>query len=287
MKIAFIGFGEAARSFVDSLAPLHPGLIFAAHDIRRDDEMAAAMATRGVSDGGLAAALADARLVISAVTADQSLVAARAALPHLSQGQSYVDLNSVSPARKAQTAAEIAGRHEHYIDMAVMAPVQPDGHATPTLIAGETAEALLPVLTDLGFRCGLIGPTPGQAAGVKMSRSLFVKGLEAISVECAQAAASFGVLPQVLASLERSYPGLDLPRALPHMFERTLRHGTRRAAEMRECAATLETVGLAAGLAESIADVQGQMGALPMVDLPEGAFDEAVEAVATLRRTPT
>jgi hypothetical protein len=95
-----------------------------------------------------------------------------------------------------------------------------------------------------------------------MVRSLFVKGLEAITVECLLAAAASGCFDDILASLSKSYPGLEWPRIAEYHFERSTRHGKRRAAEMMESGATLDELGLSGGLAREIAGVQDRMGGL-------------------------
>src|SRR5690606_15355855 len=111
MKITFIGFGEAARAFQDSLATQDATLAFRAYDILLDREGAdgpcgRAMRERGVEIAPDAkAALSGADWIVSAVTADQSLVAVEAAAPHLRPGQVFFDINSVSPGRKRQSDA--------------------------------------------------------------------------------------------------------------------------------------------------------------------------------------
>ncbi|WP_353475073.1 DUF1932 domain-containing protein [Salipiger sp. H15] len=285
MRIAFIGFGEAARAFTDTLLAAGQDLSFAAFDVKQEAGMAEAMASRGVTPAASPeAALLDADWIIAAVTADQSLVAAQSVLGGLAQGQVYIDINSVSPGRKQETAALIEGHGARYLDMAVMAPVHPRGHATPVLVAGSCAEALRPELGALGFSFDVTGPNPGDATAIKMVRSLFVKGLEAITVECALAAAASGVYDRVMPSLERSYPQLDWAADVPYRFERALRHGARRAAEMREVGATFDALGLTGGLAREIAEVQERMGALAAADLDlEAPLPEAIAEVARLR----
>ncbi len=285
MKIAFIGFGEAARAFVDTLAKVDGAPTFAAYDIRQDAEMDAAMTSRGVRIGrSPAEAIESADWIISAVTADQSLIAGQSVAPHLVQGQVVVDLNSVSPDRKRDTAALIEEGGGAYVDMAVMAPVHPRGHATPVLIAGPD---VADVLTDLGFAFEVVGPEPGAATAIKMVRSLFVKGLEAITVEALIAAAASGCFDRVYSSLAASFPGLNWPDQARYNFERTLRHGTRRAAEMRESAATLDALGLTGGLADKIAEVQAAMGALAEQDLRDTDLGEAIAEIARARGAMT
>lgn len=262
MKIGFLGYGEAARAFHEGLNEAC-SLVFA-HDIlllSGDETMRAAMSARGAQVAATAAALGAADLIFSAVTADQSLLAVQPLLPHLRPGHVLIDINSVSPQRKRQTAAAVEAVGAKYVDMAVMAPVHPRKHKTPVLIAGSDASQMLPQLLALGFSAELAGDVPGAATAIKMVRSVFVKGLEAIAVEALLAARASGCFDEIVASLSGSYPGLGWPQFAEYQMERTTRHGRRRAAEMRESAATLEALGLYGGLATAIAEVQERMGA--------------------------
>ncbi|NDV02834.1 NAD(P)-dependent oxidoreductase [Pseudoroseicyclus sp. CLL3-39] len=247
MRIGFLGFGEAGEAFARSLAGRAE---MRATDLRAE-RMAAAEAAgvEAVAPEGLA----EADWLISAVTADASLTALEGQAEHLRPGQLVIDINSVSPVRKRASRALAEGRGASYLDMAVMAPVHPRGHATPVLVAGPAPEA---ELTELGFDWRSVGAEPGQATAIKMVRSLFVKGLEAITVETLLAAEASGCAEEILASLGKSYPGLGFPGLADYQFERTLVHGARRAAEMRESAATIDELGLTGALAAAIAEVQ-------------------------------
>ena len=104
MIIAFIGFGEAARAFHETLHAQNPALNFIAYDILLDDgetapAMRMAMEQRGVEVAANSAGLSGADWIVSAVTADQSLIAARSVLGVLGQGMVFADINSVSPGR--------------------------------------------------------------------------------------------------------------------------------------------------------------------------------------------
>jgi 3-hydroxyisobutyrate dehydrogenase-like beta-hydroxyacid dehydrogenase len=284
MKIAFIGFGEAARSFTDSLQKLGSAKIIAAYDLKADSTIAATANARGVAlKPSAGEAIADADWIISAVTADQSFNAATAVMDALSSDQLFIDINSVSPDRKKETAAIVEKTGAAYLDMAVMAPVDPRGHQTPVLLAGATADKVTDDMRSLGFNFEVIGPEPGAATAIKMVRSLFVKGLEALTVETMLAASASGCFDYVLSSLSASYPGLGWPQNVNYMFERTLRHGARRAAEMRESAATLDALGLTGALADKIADVQASMGAVSAQELPQGPLPAAVAEILSLR----
>jgi 3-hydroxyisobutyrate dehydrogenase-like beta-hydroxyacid dehydrogenase len=189
-------------------------------------------------------AVRDADLVFLAVTASSSLQAAESCLPGLKKGQLFLDINSVSPQRKIETAALVAPTGAAYVDVAVMAPVAPYLHKVPCLIGGPGAAALAPRALALGMKMELVAVEVGQASAIKMFRSIVVKGLEAILVESMTASSEYGVEARVLASLQETFPGIDWEKLSGYMIERVVSHGARRAAEMREVAATLEGIGL-------------------------------------------
>ncbi len=288
MKIAFIGFGEAARAFRESLAARDPALVFSAYDILLDADATRTAIAETMQASNLVVAsspkhaTAGADWIFSAVTADQSLAAVEAAAPYVRSGQVLFDINSVSPQRKLDSAARLAASGCAYVDMAVMAPVHPKGHRTPVLLAGAVSPAVASRLAELGFAFETVGPEPGAATAIKMVRSLFVKGLEAITVEALLAAQASGCYDYILKSLSGSYPGLNFPELAPYQFERTLKHGRRRAAEMRESAKTLDDLGLHGRLADAIADVQEMMGNAAAG--PENGLRETIAAALKARK---
>lgn len=278
--IAFLGFGEAAQAFCWTLGKADPALKFSAYDIKLDgpeaSAMSGAMGRAGVTVATTADGLAGADWIFSAVTADQSLEAVRPLAPALEAGTLVIDINSVSPGRKRETAELIRAPDAAYLDMAVMSPVHPKGHASPVLLAGQGIDGLRAALDRLGFAYDIAGDEPGAATAIKMVRSLFVKGLEAITVETLLAAEASGCREAILQSLAASYPGLEWPTIAGYQFERTLRHGARRAAEMEESAATLEALGLNGRLAAEIAAVQRLQGAVGTGCLGSDKLDETL-----------
>jgi 3-hydroxyisobutyrate dehydrogenase-like beta-hydroxyacid dehydrogenase len=131
-----------------------------------------------------------------------------------------------------------------YVDVAVMAPAAPYLHKVPCLIGGPGAAALAPRAAALGMKMEFISDKVGQASAIKMFRSVVVKGLEALLVESMTACAEYGVEARVLASLQETWPGIDWEKLAGYMIERVVSHGKRRAAEMREVSATLESIGV-------------------------------------------
>ena len=214
----------------------------------------------------LAEAVFGAEIVLSLVTADQALAAAKSAAPHLAPNALWLDLNSVAPETKRAAAACVETAGARFVDVAVMAPVLPKRFEAPLLIAGPHAEAAMGGLSTMGFTTvRTVGGPVGSAASVKMIRSVMIKGIEALSAECALAADAAGVLPHVIGSLNASGAPADWAKRFDYNLDRMMVHGTRRAAEMAEVSATLNSLGAGSSMSRACAEWQGEIGSLGLV----------------------
>ncbi len=264
-RISFIGFGEAGQAIASGLRDAGIERI-AAWDILFPDPAGAPLKTAGELIGvRMASSAGDAvretDMVISAVTAASSVDAARSVAPHLTGNPYYLDINSVSPGRKQETA-KLLGERARYVDVAVIAAIHPARHRTPLLISGPYAENISPLLRELDMQLAVVGPEIGSAAAIKMIRSVMIKGIEALTLECFLAASRAGVLEEVTASLKNNYPTLDWATIADYNLERMASHGERRAAEMEESAATLRELGLDPLMVDSTVKRQREMGAI-------------------------
>jgi hypothetical protein len=77
-----------------------------------------------------------------------------------------------------------------------------------------------------------------------MIRSIMVKGIEALTSECAAGADAAGVFDEVMASLDASEKAIGWAERTAYNRERMETHGLRRAAEMEEVAKTLLDLGI-------------------------------------------
>ena len=264
-RISFIGFGEAGQAIASGLRGAGIERI-AAWDILFPEPAGAGLKAAGETMGvRMASSAGDAvretDMVISAVTAASSVDAARSVAPHLSGRPYYLDINSVSPGRKQETA-NLLGDGARYVDVAVVAAIHPARHRTPLLISGPHAEEISPLLRELEMQLTVVGPEIGSAAAIKMIRSVMIKGIEALTLECFLAASRAGVLEEVTASLKNNYPTLDWTKIADYNLERMASHGERRAAEMEKSAATLRELGLDPLMVDSTVKRQREMGAI-------------------------
>jgi len=266
-SLALIGFGEAGSTFARAGGWSAPARAWDVAEARR-----AAIAACGMEAADSAAqALADARIVLSLVTADSAPGAARDYAPLLPAGAIWCDMNSVAPETKRAAAEAVEAAGGRYVDVAVMAPVDPAALNVPLLLAGPAAPEAMALLGALGFaRMRIVGEEVGRASAIKMIRSVMVKGLEALTAEMVLGAARAGVLDEVLASLDASEKQAGWAERADYNLDRMLQHGLRRAAEMRESARTLQGLGISPGMTENTVGWQQALGDLGAAPVPEG-----------------
>jgi 3-hydroxyisobutyrate dehydrogenase-like beta-hydroxyacid dehydrogenase len=281
-RIAFIGFGEAGQAIAAGLRADGVERL-AAWDILFPQAEGARLKAAGDKIGvrlasSAADAVRDAGIVIAAVTAASSVEAARSTAPHLAGAPYYLDINSVSPGRKQETAA-LLGDKARYVDVAVIAAILAKRHKTPMLLAGPHARAVAPLLTELGMDVKVAGDKLGTAAAIKMIRSVMIKGIEALTMECFVAAERAGLIDEVTVSLKNNYPGIDFVKIAEYNVERMASHGERRAAEMEESARTLRELGLDPLMTDAMVLRHREMGAIGKHETVRAAIDQGRDAL--------
>ena len=212
--VTMIGFGELGQSFCRDFAA-RGGLTLKTYDIVFGDDKAgpqrmAVAEGLGVQPCRTAAeACAGADVVFSAVTADKAEAVAGEIARVLVAGQVYMDVNSASPGTKQRAAKVVEARGAHYVEGAVMGAVKGPGIKVEILAGGPAAVRTATALNALGMKVEAVATEHGKASAIKLCRSIMIKGMEALMVDCARATKHWGVEEPVYASLDRTFPGSD------------------------------------------------------------------------------
>lgn len=282
-KLGFIGFGEAAEGIASGVREVRPELQIMVWDILfptadKGPPMKARAAEKGilVADGP-AAIFQHADIVLSAVTTDQSLVAAKQCAHHIAPGTIFVDLNSTSPGKKRAVAEVVNERGGHMVEAAVMDYVPRHGHRVPMVLAGEKASVAAEQLSELDMQVTAIEGGVGQASTIKMVRSVFMKGLSSILAECVLAADQAGIQEEVLTSINKTYTGIDWKQLTAKALTSTALHAGRRAGEMRECSETLRELGIDPIMSSASADRLQSLADLGLKNIAENSGSDTIE----------
>ena len=193
--------------------------------------------------GHYTAVLGKAAVVISVVTGDQAIHAAQAAKPWLSPGSYYLDFNSITGPQTCDVAAVFDQSEIHFIDVAVMGGFEALGIEVPLLLAGLEATIINDWMNRTGFTARVLATRVGDASAVKILRSVMVKGIEALSVECLVAAHRQNLVREVLDNLgdidRQGFAGFIETLTTTHLV-----HAKRRMEEVEKAAMNLRDTGI-------------------------------------------
>jgi 3-hydroxyisobutyrate dehydrogenase-like beta-hydroxyacid dehydrogenase len=258
-RVALVGYGEVGRILAEDLRARSVDV--RAFDIKLHSDAGEPMREHALLHGvplaeSHAAVVQGADLVVSAVTASQTVAVAQACAPALQPGTWFLDFNSASPGAKMRAAEFVDGVGGRYVEGAVMTSIPPYRIKVPLLLGGPEAEELAPLLGALGFAPRVASVKLGVASATKMCRSVMIKGLEAMVIESFTTARAYGVEDAVIASLHETFPGIDWEQQGAYFFQRVIEHGRRRSEEVAEVAETVREIGLTPWSARGTAERQ-------------------------------
>jgi 3-hydroxyisobutyrate dehydrogenase-like beta-hydroxyacid dehydrogenase len=235
LTIAVLGLGEAGSRLAADLAS-------AGADVRGYDPL----------NGGAAEdAVAGSDVVLSVNSARAAVEAAGSALAALRSDAVYADLNTAPPALKREVAELVGGGR--FADVALLGPVPARGLATPALASGGAAQAFADALEPFGMPVDVVSDRAGDAATLKLLRSVFMKGLAASAIESVQAADAAGhaewLKQEIGAVIGR--PLLD------RLLVGSRAHAIRRVDEMEAARDLLLELGIEPRIAEASAELLG------------------------------
>lgn len=241
--IALIGLGEVGRCYA---APLHAaGFALSACEIRMTPAATALAEKLQVAVHEKPGTwLAEADWVLSCVTGDVALSVVQDLVPFMKKGARLADLTTATPDSKRQAEKTAHAHGVSYVDTAIMGGISLTGVRTPLLAAGKNAGELKEIVERAGGRLQVIPDgVVGDAISLKFLRSVFTKGLEALSVELLMSAEKQGVREKLYAQLS-DIDQIPLKSFIDFMVRTHVIHAKRRAHEVQDAQRELTSQGL-------------------------------------------
>lgn len=234
LRIAVLGLGEAGSAIAADLVeadlrvdawdphPKHvpPGVNLTANDHE---------------------AIRDADLILSVNMAAVAAQVATSAAAVLTDGQVYADMNTASSGLKRQLAEIVSPSGALFVDVALLAPVAPLGIRTSALVSGPGARQFHDLLAQHGMPVTILDDQPGSAAARKLIRSIFMKGVAAVIIECLEAAER---LDCVAWTREQLLTVIQNEAWIDRFVEGSRTHAARRVHEMTAAAELLAELDL-------------------------------------------
>jgi putative dehydrogenase len=181
----------------------------------------------------------------------------------------FLDANAISPMTADEIAAVLASARVSFIDGCIIGSAARMGKGTIVYVSGADAERARD-LEPLGIPVRVLGPNTSQASAFKVVYAGLTKGLQGLFCELLMGAQRFGLLNEIRAQYEESFPGL-LDKISSSIIGLRI-HAGRRAEEMDELARTFDHYGMTALMAPAAQQV---LEAIASLDLREGSASGA------------
>jgi 3-hydroxyisobutyrate dehydrogenase-like beta-hydroxyacid dehydrogenase len=256
LTVTVFGLGEAGSAIAADLAAagasvqgFDPADVITPPGVERHDDPK--IAVRGAD------------LVMAITSAADAQAAIAQAWDVIRRGTLYADLSTAPPTLKEDLNDTATLRGLPFADVALMAPVPGRGLATPSLASGPGAVAYAEAVGPLGAQVEVLGEEPGTAAMRKLLRSVFMKGLAAVLIESAEAAAAAGESEWFWDHIAAVVTEAD-EVLLQRLVSSTAIHRVRRRKEMEAAVQLLEVLGVDPVMTQAtVESLRSEPGSVP------------------------
>ena len=183
-------------------------------------------------------------MVISATSASEAVNVANAAAPFLTRNEIFVDVNAACPDTIIAVSNILKKTDCIFVDVAMMADVKSNRHEVPMFVSGPGAEPFERLMSPYGMNIKIVSQETGQASAMKMIRSVFTKGMEALLMETFTAAQEYRIVDLTMANLAESMDSAPFEKRTNVLLGKTAIHTTRRIHEMEDVIKTLNSLGV-------------------------------------------
>lgn len=191
-------------------------------------------------------------IAICCTPGSAALEVAKETISFLKKGKLFADFSTSSPDNKIESAALSASKEIFFVDVAIMGSMDLHKAHTPLICSGNGTEKIVTLMQKIGTPIRILPDSKvGDAAFLKLLRSVFMKGLSALTIECVVAAKYYGlkdVLYENLADLDKTPISEFLDMFLRHHVV----HACRQRVEVAEASKQLKSSNLPVQLLPAI-----------------------------------
>lgn len=182
--------------------------------------------------------------IVVAVPGSECVAAAEAIAPYLEARHSYIDIGSATPSVKRRVGEALASSGAPVGDGGIMGSPLQDGHRVAIAASGAAAENFAATMVPWGMSIEVVSSVLGAGSGIKILRSVVMKGMEALFVECALGASRHGIEDEVFTSIAKFMDARPFMETVKFLIRTDVIHAARRAEEAAMSAEALEEVGI-------------------------------------------
>ena len=171
----------------------------------------------------------------------------------------FLDANAISPMTADDITAVLAPAGVQFVDGCIIGSAARMGKGTIVYVSGPQASRLT-ALEQFNIPTKVLGANTNQASAFKVVYAGLTKGLQGLFCELFMGARRFGLLKEITAQYEESFPGL-IDKVSSSIVGLRI-HAGRRAEEMEELKRTFQHHGLDSFMAPAAQKVLEAIAAL-------------------------
>lgn len=192
----------------------------------------------------------------------------------------FLDANAISPMTAEEIAKNLQPAGVSFVDGCIIGSAARMGKGTLVYVSGPEAKHLQ-ILEKFNIPVKVLGTSTSQASAFKVVYAGLTKGLQGLFCELLMGARRFGLLQEIRAQYDESFPGL-LGKVASSIVGLSI-HAGRRAEEMDELKRTFNHFGMRSFMAPAAQKVLEAIAALPRREASTSGAREG-ELFETLER---
>ena len=192
----------------------------------------------------------------------------------------FLDANAISPMTAQEIGKTLEPAGVNFIDGCIIGSAARMGKGTIVYVSGPEANRMQ-VLENFTIPVKVLGASTNQASAFKVVYAGLTKGLQGLFCELFMGARRFGLVEEIRAQYDQSFPGL-LEKISSSIVGLNV-HAGRRAEEMDELKRTFDHFGMKSFMAPAAQKVLEAIAALPRSE-PSASGARAGDLTETLER---
>ena len=249
LKIGFVGFGEVGFRYGDGLHQAGIQEIYA-YDIDQNSELYGELIHTRAKEAGVT--LVDnyeqlcekCTIIFSAVTGAAEMYVVKGVLPFVGKEHILIDMTATKMDLKEEEAAILHEKGCGCIDAQIVSPVPENGYKATLFVSGDRVQELADALNPYGMDIRVISDRCGDAAKMKMLRSVYTKGTIALLLEMLYSAKKVGSVEALIDNIAETMDARPFRDTLNRYVCEDALHAKRRIHEMEDVCDVLRSIGI-------------------------------------------
>jgi 3-hydroxyisobutyrate dehydrogenase and related beta-hydroxyacid dehydrogenases len=232
--------------------------------------------------GSIEDVIAASTVVFCAVQAQYAKDVAEKALPVMRPEVIFADVTTARPSQKESIAEGFNARGFMYVDAAMLGSLPVNMHKVPMLCSGKGAEELIAAMKPYNMDMEFMRGAAGMASRLKLVRSSYTKGTEALATETLLLAHKLGLEQEVLDSLDASSGKPTFAEAMLRQVRSSTIHAERRAHEVEDSVSLMEECGIEPVMGRAVIERMKRTAGLGLKEDLKGVTPKTKEEVFAL-----